>query len=220
MGVNGTRPARGVHWDVRKGLLAAAMAGSLAAVIGLLAGGSFVWIFGLTCGIAAGAVAGLEGTPDNLKTGASPAAVLARDRGTTLLLALVTGIAAGIATGVVVDVVFYTTFAPLAQAAFAFGLGMGISAGLAIGVGFGLVVSGFGSAWPRWLIARGWVTLAGRAPRQLVTFLEDSHQRGALRQSGAVYQFRHIELQHRLAKGDTYKHQEMSSSPWSAVADE
>jgi hypothetical protein len=30
-------------------------------------------------------------------------------------------------------------------------------------------------------------------------FLADAHQRGILRQAGAVYQFRHIELQHRLA---------------------
>jgi hypothetical protein len=30
-------------------------------------------------------------------------------------------------------------------------------------------------------------------------FLSDAHRRGVLRQVGAVYQFRHIELQHRLA---------------------
>ena len=33
-----------------------------------------------------------------------------------------------------------------------------------------------------------------------MNFLEYSHQRGVLRQAGAVYQFRHVELQHRLAK--------------------
>jgi len=32
-----------------------------------------------------------------------------------------------------------------------------------------------------------------------MAFLADAHQRGVLRQAGAVYQFRHIELQHRLA---------------------
>ena len=30
-------------------------------------------------------------------------------------------------------------------------------------------------------------------------FLTDAHKRGVLRQAGAVYQFRHVELQHRLA---------------------
>jgi hypothetical protein len=36
-------------------------------------------------------------------------------------------------------------------------------------------------------------------------FLADAHQRGVLRQAGAVYQFRHIELQHRLANRDADK---------------
>jgi len=33
-----------------------------------------------------------------------------------------------------------------------------------------------------------------------MSFLADAHRRGVLRQAGAVYQFRHIELQHRLAR--------------------
>jgi hypothetical protein len=32
-----------------------------------------------------------------------------------------------------------------------------------------------------------------------MSFLADAHQRGVLRQAGAVYQFRHVELQRRLA---------------------
>jgi hypothetical protein len=32
-----------------------------------------------------------------------------------------------------------------------------------------------------------------------MSFLEDAHRRGVLRQTGAVYEFRHIELQHRVA---------------------
>jgi hypothetical protein len=32
-----------------------------------------------------------------------------------------------------------------------------------------------------------------------MTFLSDVHQRGVLRQAGAVYRFRHIDLQRRLA---------------------
>jgi len=44
--------------------------------------------------------------------------------------------------------------------------------------------------------ARTWLALRGRLPRQLMTFLADAHaHRGVLRQVGAVYQFRHIELQ-------------------------
>lgn len=55
------------------------------------------------------------------------------------------------------------------------------------------------SAWTRWLIARTWLFASRQAPWRLLRFLEDAHKRGVLRQSGAAYQFRHLELQHRLA---------------------
>ena len=38
-------------------------------------------------------------------------------------------------------------------------------------------------------------------------YLVDAHKRGILRQAGAVYQFRHIELQHRLATRDANEQQ-------------
>ena len=41
--------------------------------------------------------------------------------------------------------------------------------------------------------------LRRRLPGCFMAFLADAHRRGILRQEGAVYQFRHIELQHRLA---------------------
>ncbi|WP_268872281.1 TIR domain-containing protein [Kutzneria albida] len=57
-----------------------------------------------------------------------------------------------------------------------------------------------GKAWGRWLvIARFWLPLTGRVPWRLVAFLNDAHQRGVLRQAGAVYQFRHAKLQKHLA---------------------
>ena len=36
-------------------------------------------------------------------------------------------------------------------------------------------------------------------PWPLMAFLADAHQRGVLRQTGATYQFRHLEPQRRLA---------------------
>ena len=47
--------------------------------------------------------------------------------------------------------------------------------------------------------ARGWLALHHRLPWLLMSFLADVHRRGVLRQAGAIYQFRHIELQRRLA---------------------
>ncbi|MEU5699736.1 NACHT domain-containing protein [Streptomyces aurantiacus] len=55
------------------------------------------------------------------------------------------------------------------------------------------------SAWGRTATARCWLALTGRAPWRLMTFLEDAHRRGVLRQSGARYEFRHQRLQRRLA---------------------
>ncbi|MFD8596059.1 NACHT domain-containing protein [Kitasatospora sp. NPDC059646] len=55
------------------------------------------------------------------------------------------------------------------------------------------------SAWGRFAVARCWLALSGRLPLRLLDFLEDAHRRGVLRQSGGVYQFRHVELRDRLA---------------------
>ncbi len=55
------------------------------------------------------------------------------------------------------------------------------------------------SAWGRLGTARIWLAVTGRAPWRLMTFLEEAHRRGVLRQSGAHYEFRHLRLQQRLA---------------------
>ena len=65
----------------------------------------------------------------------------------------------------------------------------------------GGLVFGLGqTAWGTFVLARGWLAVRHRLPRDLMAFLADAHeQRGVLRQVGAVYQFRHLELQRRLA---------------------
>lgn len=55
------------------------------------------------------------------------------------------------------------------------------------------------AAWPSYVLNKGWLALRRRLPWFLMDFLDDAHKRGVLRQVGAVYQFRHIDLQHRLA---------------------
>ena len=47
--------------------------------------------------------------------------------------------------------------------------------------------------------ARNRLFATRRMPWRLMPFLVDAHARGALRQVGAVYEFRHIRLQERLA---------------------
>ncbi|TMR99798.1 NACHT domain-containing protein [Nonomuraea basaltis] len=57
----------------------------------------------------------------------------------------------------------------------------------------------FLSAWGGWLLfARLWLPLSGRLPWRPKLFLDDAHDRGVLRQSGAVYQFRHVRLRDHL----------------------
>ncbi|MCY1141572.1 NACHT domain-containing protein [Actinoplanes sp. Pm04-4] len=56
------------------------------------------------------------------------------------------------------------------------------------------------SAWMRWLLfVRCWLPLQGRLPWRVAAFLNDTHQRGVLRRSGAVYVFRHALLHEHLA---------------------
>jgi hypothetical protein len=58
---------------------------------------------------------------------------------------------------------------------------------------------GFRSAWSQWVILiRVWLPLTGQLPWPVHAFLTDAHHRGVLRQTGAVYQFRHARLQHHL----------------------
>ena len=70
------------------------------------------------------------------------------------------------------------------------------------GIAFYLV-SFFSTASGRHMIASVWLWLQGRLPLRSTEFLGDAHTRGALRQIGAIYQFRHARLQDRLGSAST-----------------
>ena len=83
----------------------------------------------------------------------------------------------------------------------AFVIWLMIPAGRIPAVTFGLIlVAGYASmratsAWFYWLVlVRGWLPLIGRLPWRIQDFLTDAYERGVLRQTGAVYQFRHARL--------------------------
>jgi hypothetical protein len=71
----------------------------------------------------------------------------------------------------------------------------GASYGLAIAV---IIVAP--RAWGTYTVTRVWLALRGDVPWRLMAFLEHAHDRGILRQSGGVYQFRHAQLQDHLAR--------------------
>jgi hypothetical protein len=117
---------------------------------------------------------------------ATPATSYHVDRRASTLFGLVTGLAWGLVLGL------------------AFGLVFGPWAGLWAGLLFGLVggfACGVGSS-PMPMVSLTELTLAtGGAGRvRFMQFLDDAHHRQVLRQAGAVYQFRHAELQDHLAK--------------------
>jgi len=74
----------------------------------------------------------------------------------------------------------------------AVGLVFGFEVAFGAGPGYAMTFT----AWGQWVaLARIWLPLSGRLPWAVVAFLEDAYRRGALRQVGAVYQFRHARLQ-------------------------
>ncbi|WP_406158294.1 helix-turn-helix domain-containing protein [Streptomyces sp. NBC_01005] len=166
-------------------------------------------IFGTGAGLVFGAVAVLE-APLDVTSAATPAGLLASNRATvvrqvlvlvpmlTLAIAvgghLITGLLDGILGTLVWDV--------------AGGLVIGAIGGLGGTCAYALSFT----AWGRWLVlSRIWLPLTGRLPWDTVAFLDDAYRRGVLRQTGAVYQFRHIRLQHHLAR--SYREHQSKYAP-------
>ena len=146
-------------------------------------------VAGLVAGLLVVYVAGLRGVPSDTAQVASPGTVLARDRQAALLLMLVGGLVVGLGTWL----------AAWLAAGLKSGLMVAIVIGLACAPVGALVVSMGQTVWPSYMVTKGWLAFRHRLPWSLMSFLADAHERGILRQAGAVYQFRHIELQHRLA---------------------
>jgi len=162
---------------------------------------------GLLTGLGLGLLTGLGVLQGDLAGVTSPRAVLARDRQLALLLMLVFGLAPGLLTGLGLGLLTGRIFGLTG------GLVVGLFSGLTGGlVFFGLWLPRSRTAWPSYMLTRGWLALRHRLPWSLMSFLSDAHQRGVLRQAGAVYQFRHIELQHRLANRDANEQQVDSST--------
>jgi NACHT domain len=182
-------PARGMRISV-PGLVVAFLSGLLA------------WI---AWGLAPDRVAGI-GVPGDLARATSPRTLLARDRQVALRLTLAGGLAYGLAAGLAFLYVGWILLG------ITFGFAVGLMTGAAAGLVFGLGQSIGQTAWPWYMLTRGRLALHHRLPWPLMNFLADAHQRGVLRQAGAVYQFRHIELQHRLANRDADKQRTNTSA--------
>jgi hypothetical protein len=155
----------------------------------------------------------LEGVPLELSDPVTPRSTLARDRLVTLKLAFAIGAAIALAIGLGVAALGLLNLHGLLPG-LAFGLLLGLLIGIALFATAGLIVI-YAVKWPHFELARIFLALQGRLPWSLLDFLEDAHLRGVLRQAGAAYQFRHIELQHRLARRNS---EELPESPSSATS--
>ena len=191
----GEIPSRALRWNffIYDGVLA-----MIAAVI---VGFALGHPRGLATGLVAAALAGpatlfafgLEGAAVDLTVASSPLTVLARDRRSAITIWLAFGIVFGLIGGVIV-------FVFRVRAGLVAGVDAGLTYLLLIIPAIALIAPLNDARWPFYVIARGWLTILGRLPWSLIHFLADAHERGVLRQVGAVYQFRHIELQKYLAR--------------------
>jgi hypothetical protein len=129
----------------------------------------------------------------------TPRSTLRGDRTMTgihiLAVGLTNAVALGFVFGVRAGLLIATTFALVGS------LGSALKVRLPRGKSFGIPLgfSAAGSAWATDLVAKAMLVVRRKLPLRLIGFLDDCYRLGLLRQEGASYQFRHEELQKRLA---------------------
>ncbi|WP_405727298.1 NACHT domain-containing protein [Streptomyces sp. NBC_00028] len=167
--------------------------------------------FSCAFGLAVGVARGLTGKPADLTAPVAPDLLLDQDRRIVGRLWAVVGLAVGAG--------FLGCYGAdlVVQGGFSYGLGRGtadghaiamsplhiLDRGLAYGVTVGLAAALSHNAWWYHTLTRHHLAVRRGLPRDLTAFLTDAHERhGVLRQVGAVHQFRHLDLQRRLAETD------------------
>lgn len=152
---------------------------------------------GFGAGIALAVMAWLE-TPIDTTSAISASDLLRTNRNNAfvhmLVWLLVLGVPAGIAIGLTPGQVGRFASGPVLG--LLAGLVFGIEAAFGGGLGYGLSFT----AWGQWVaLSRMWLPLTRCLPWAVIAFLDDAHERGVLRKTGAVYQFRHARLEAHLA---------------------
>lgn len=191
-------PTKGIHWSptlLSYGLFGAIVIIVLALLQAGLAAAIAVGIAGI---VAAGLLAWFgDSVTTDLEGATNPETVLKRDRTAFIVSCLGLGIALGITVGLSTTVGIGPNGHPLGPQ---FGTRTGLTAAIIAGLIFGFIQS----TWASFVTVRFYLALTRRLPWRLITFLKDAHSsRGVLRQVGAVYQFRHVEVQRRLARSVT-----------------
>ncbi|MFC9912368.1 NACHT domain-containing protein [Streptomyces sp. NPDC127197] len=182
-------PASRLRWSLRLGELTSGIASGVA--IWLVAHHLVAAFAG---GIAIALALGFSPKPADLNTVVGPAALLLRDRRTAILPMIIYALSTCLLLGAGPLI-----FTALSGVSLVVGPYLSVLS-LAPGAIPGAWLAFNRSAWGKFTIARIYLALRKRLPIRLMAFLADAHERrGVLRQVGGVYQFRHIDLQHRLA---------------------
>ena len=179
----------------------------------VLVGTVLDFLFDRVAGIGWGAVAGIvcwlitawSAAPADLASATSPQELLRQDRKvfwsfvrTGAFVGLLAGLLLGVLLGYMDGFLRDDPLDVLVDMA-VFACGIGFWSGLVLGLSAAL----HRTAWGDFTLSRLYLAARhrGALPRHLMAFLTDAHQaRGVLRQVGPVHQFRHIDLQRRLAR--------------------
>jgi hypothetical protein len=155
-------------------------------------------LLGLSIGILSAWPCGLTGRKVDLSKASSPRDVFGHDRRAFIKTSFAAGLPAGIAgfVGGGLTSVFEVKAHANLSVLIGDGLGIGLASALIIGLAFGFYHAAYGS----FFIEHLWLALLGKLPWRLMLFLTDAHEKGVLRESGAFYQFRHMDLQRQVAR--------------------
>ncbi|MFE9204823.1 hypothetical protein [Micromonospora sp. NPDC007230] len=182
--------------DIGFGIIGALVGGL---IVGLLFSVGYGALIGLFFGLVFGMVRRFT-EPTEPKEPASPGNVLRGDRGTVLYGTALGGVAGALVGGLMGGVVGAEQYGLIFQLSPLMEGLLGASVGLLLGAaGLGMMVYTT-SAWAQFVLARLWLAYRGWTPLRLMTFLQDAHKLGVLRQVGPLYQFRHVLLQERLVQ--------------------
>ncbi|MFH8776170.1 NACHT domain-containing protein [Streptomyces sp. NPDC017958] len=207
--VRDRNPSSGIRWSWRgKSWLTVGLPFGL--VFGLIAvvtvepatGWGHGVVAGLLVGLLFAHMGGVRSVHPDLDKAVGPGTVLRRDRRTFWVITMAVGTLGAIADGMATA---YGVAGPIGMSVwsregFLFLLTAALD-GFVLGLPLGFMLGLARSVWMRFLVARTALAAAGRVPWRFMSFLADAHeQRGVLRQAGAVYQFRHLDLQRHLAQ--------------------
>lgn len=192
------KPSSGIRWSWRgrSWLTVGLTFGLIFGILFALRYGTENFLEGFTYALAGGLpfglMGGLRSVHPDLSKAVGPCVLLAQDRRALVVTTLAGGLVGVLASTLTIAFDLWFGYRPSVLLRYWSGFAFGLPVGLTLGF--------IRSVWMEYLVARIRLAVVRRVPWRFMSFLADAHERrGVLRQVGAVYQFRHIDLQRHLA---------------------